>query len=402
MTRTPLAWANLTHDRMRFALFVLGIVFAVVLMFAQLGFRSALLDSQTRFHERVQADLILIAPTRKALAMPESFSRRRLPQAAAVPGVRAVHPLWIDNGQGQIRHTAVNPNERATSRGIRMIGIEPDSGVLAFPELAPGSPTTRLLKLPGMAVFDRATVGFPDQTTFGPYVPGVQTAINSQSVTLIDTVPFGPDFTTDGALVVSSETFADILRRPYSFGPPLAEVDLAAIQLESNASIVEVQQNLQKSLSRGSLRADVDVLTKPEWIAREHDFWLSNTPIGFAFGFGVLMGIVVGLVICYQILSGDVSDHLAEYATLKAVGHSNRSLAWVVIQQSLILAVAGYAVGLLVSVGVYQGLGSLTGLPLRLTWERCVDLFGLTVLMCVGSSLLALIPLVRTDPADVF
>ena len=48
MARTPLAWCNLTHDRVRFGLFVLGITFAVVLMFVQLGFRNALLHALYR------------------------------------------------------------------------------------------------------------------------------------------------------------------------------------------------------------------------------------------------------------------------------------------------------------------------------------------------------------------
>src|SRR5262249_34401668 len=45
--RVPVAWLNLAHKKGRFVLSVLGISFAVVLMFVQLGFWRALLDSQT-------------------------------------------------------------------------------------------------------------------------------------------------------------------------------------------------------------------------------------------------------------------------------------------------------------------------------------------------------------------
>ena len=47
----------------------------------------------------------------------------------------------------------------------------------------------------------------------------------------------------------------------------------------------------------------------------------------FAFGAGVVLGFVVGMVICYQILTSDVADHLPEYATLKAIGYTNRYLS---------------------------------------------------------------------------
>ena len=36
------------------------------------------------------------------------------------------------------------------------------------------------------------------------------------------------------------------------------------------------------------------------------------------------MGVLVGLVIVYQVLSTDVADHLREYATFKAMGYPQR------------------------------------------------------------------------------
>jgi len=402
MAKTPLAWANLTHDRFRFALFVLGVVFAVVLMFIQLGFRGALLDSQSLFHDKLNADLVLISPNRQALAMPETFSRRRLEQASAVPGVAEVHPVFVSNGMGVLRHTAGNAAERKPSRGIRVIGIDPDSRALTMPELQPGAREVELLKIPGNALFDRKSVGFPDETEFGPYKLGVRTELSGVAVTFVGTVPFGGDFTSDGAMVVSTETFANLLRRPYTFGTPLANIDIGVIRLEAGADRRTVKAALKRELARGTEMPDVDVLTVDELMAREQGFWLNNTPIGFAFGFGMFMGFAVGLVICYQILSGDVADHLGEYATLKAVGYSNFYLARVVIQESLILAVAGYVAGLAVSYGLYLVLAQVSGLPMNLTLERCLWLFLATVLMCVVSGLIAMVRLVRTDPADVF
>lgn len=402
MPKTPLAWANLTHDRVRFALFVLGVVFAVVLMFIQLGFRGALLDSQSLFHEKLNADLVLISPNRQALAMQDTISRRRLVQASAVPGVAEVYPVFINNGMGVLRHTASESSERKPSRGIRVIGIDPESRALNVPELQPGSREVELLKIPGNSLFDRNSVGFPNETEFGPYTPGTTTELSGARVTFVGTVPFGPDFTSDGAMVVSTETFADLLRRPYTLGAPLADIDIGIVRLAKGTDRAAVQAELKRVLSRGTDVPDVDVVTVQELMSREQGFWLDNTPIGFAFGFGVFMGFAVGLVICYQILSGDVADHLGEYATLKAVGYSNVYLAKVVIQESLILAVAGYVAGLAVSYGLYLVLAEVSGLPMNLTMERCLWLFLATVLMCVISGLIAMVKLVRTDPADVF
>jgi putative ABC transport system permease protein len=137
-------------------------------------------------------------------------------------------------------------------------------------------------------------------------------------------------------------------------------------------------------------------------IARERQYWLDSTPIGYVFGFGMLLGFVVGMVICYQILSSDVADHVAEYATLKAIGYSNGYLSRLVLQQALLLAVAGYLPGLLVSLGLYRLMELTTDLPMRLTPGRAAWIFFLTVAMCAGSGLLALNKVKRVDPAEVF
>ena len=112
------------------------------------------------------------------------------------------------------------------------------------------------------------------------------------------------------------------------------------------------------------------VLTQDEMVAREKWFWWTNTPIGFAFGAGVVLGFVVGMVICYQILASDVADHLPEYATLKAIGYPNRYLSLVVLQESLILAAAGFVPGMPVTLGIYLLLTDITGLPMRITLGR--------------------------------
>ncbi len=408
MPRTPLAWFNLTHDRVRFALFVMGVTFAVVLMFMQLGFRGALLDSNTLLHEHIRADLVLVSPNRSALPMREPFSRRRLAQTAAVPGVRSVHPLFIDNGAALLRNTDPDPASRGPSRAVRVVGVEPDAFLLDLPELDPNSPRFLgdRLKTPGTALFDRKSRrddADPTRSIFGPLVEGARTELDGRNLTLVGGFDLGPDFTAEGTLIVSSETFADLLRRPVTPGAPLADVDVGLIRLEPGADVEAVRDAIRRGVARGSGGdPEVNVLTVPELVEREHRFWLNNTPIGFAFVFGMFMGFAVGTVICYQILSGDVSDHLAEYATLKAFGYSNLYLARVVIREALILALAGYVAGLGVSWLAYDWLTEASAMPLRMTLGRALIVFVVTVGMCTVSGLIALVRLVRADPADVF
>lgn len=396
----PLAWRNLAHDPVRFALFASGIGFAVVLMGVQLGIMNGMLDGNTLLFRSIDADLILINPARPALVFPDTFSRRRVEQAAGVPGVASVHPIYLDHMVGALRHTDPDPATRGATRRLRVIGVDPAARVFDLPRLDPGAWAS--LDTPGAALFDRRSrpsPTAPGETVFGPFAPGVRTELAGQNVELVGGYDLGFDFSTDGTLILSDRTFARLLREPYHPQSPLAAVDFAAVRVEPGADVPAVRDRLRSALGDES---DVAVLTKAELVERERGFWWISTPVGFAFGAGVVLGFVVGIVIVYQILSGDVADHLPQYATLKAMGYPNRYLSGIVLQEAAILALTGYLPGMVVTYGAYRFLTHLTGMPLELTPGRAGLVFTLTAGMCAASGLLAVRRVKTADPADVF
>jgi putative ABC transport system permease protein len=131
-------------------------------------------------------------------------------------------------------------------------------------------------------------------------------------------------------------------------------------------------------------------------------FWKKSTPIGFVFGLGLALGFVVGVVVCYQILATEISDHMAELATLKAMGYSPRFFLFFVLEESLYLAVLGFIPGVIGAAICYAGLASATGLLMRLSLDRAGAVFVLTLAMCVVSGLLAIRRLHTAAPADLF
>jgi putative ABC transport system permease protein len=114
------------------------------------------------------------------------------------------------------------------------------------------------------------------------------------------------------------------------------------------------------------------------------------------------MGFVVGAIIVYQILFADVSEHFHEYATLRAIGYSNRFVVGIVMQQAVILAALGFIPGVIVANWLYGNAAEATSLPIYLTRERATNVLLLTLVMCVVSAALAVRKLNRLDPADVF
>ncbi|NET52307.1 MAG: FtsX-like permease family protein, partial [Merismopedia sp. SIO2A8] len=171
------------------------------------------------------------------------------------------------------------------------------------------------------------------------------------------------------------------------------------VQLENG---VDPQQMVD--VLDATLPDDVVVLTQAQLIERETAYWLTQTSIGFIFGLGVVVAMVVGVVILYQVLYTDIANHMIEYSTLKAMGYSGRFLVVVVLQEALILAVLGYIPGVVIALKLYDLTVDATAgtLPVAMTFNRAIFVFCLTLIMCSLSGILSVQKAVSADPADVF
>ncbi|MDY7016562.1 MAG: ABC transporter permease DevC, partial [Cyanobacteriota bacterium] len=198
-------------------------------------------------------------------------------------------------------------------------------------------------------------------------------------------------FGTDGTLITSDSNFLHIFPHRSK-----GLIDIGLVQLEAGANAEWVLAHLKRNLK------GVRVFSKQEYIDFEKDYWNTSTAIGFIFDLGAMVGFTVGTVIVYQILYADVADRLSEYATLKAIGYSDRYLFGVVFQEALILALLGYLPGFAISLGLYGIVKTATLLPIAMSFSRAIFVLALTVAMCLISGAIAMQKLTDADPVDIF
>jgi putative ABC transport system permease protein len=379
----PLAWLQLSREKIRLLIALAGIAFAVILMFMQLGFQAALYDSAVRFHQNLQGDLILISARSKALSYMEPFSWRRLYQVLGVNGVASISPVYVGFADWK------NPVD-GSFRTIYVYGFQPQDAAFKSPDVASN---LNKLKLNETILFDRASRSEygPIATKFEQGTP-ILTELAGKRINVVGLFTLGPSFGADGNVITSDANFLRL------FGDrQLGEINIGLIQLQPN---IDTQITLETV--EALLPEDVRVLTHKEFVQFEKKYWKTSTAIGFIFTLGVSMGFIVGTVIVYQILYTDVSAHLAEYATLKAMGYKNQYLLLVVFQEALILAALGYIPGFALSLGLYDLTQRATFLPLAMTFDRIILVFLLTLLMCLLSGAIAMRKLRKADPADIF
>lgn len=381
--RVPLAWKNLVHDRGRLLLAVLGIGFAVLLMCMQVGFRYALLDSTVALARSLKADLVLLNRLRYALPVRETFPKRRLLQAEGVFGVASADPFYLRVALWK------NP-DHPFRRPIRILACDARHDLLDIPELARHQDE---LREPGTALLDRKS----NAESYGAPREELKTELAGRDVRVVGTFSLGKDFANEGNLLVSTESFRRYMAPVTTPLDPLDQVDLGLVRVSPGFTPENVKKALEAVLPK-----DVRVMTRDEFVNQEATFWLDATPIGTVFLIGVGIGFVVGVIICYQILHTQVSNHMKEFATLKAMGYRNSYFIKVVLQQSLILSILGFIPGALVSLWLYQQLASVTGLLLVLTPGRAGFVLLITAVMCFVSGCLAVRKVLSADPAELF
>lgn len=385
LRKTPLSWLQLSRNKVRFVVALSGIAFADVLMFVQMGFEGALYDSAMKpYRELIQADLAIASPQFQTLISTPTFQRERLYQALAHPQVKSVSHLYISVA-GQWR----NPETRQ-NRAILIWGVDPGNPSVNLPNAAQQLPQIQQLD---RVLFDRA--GRPEYGDIANRFTQqgeLDAQLNNKLVRVSGLFEVGSSFAADGNIITSDATFLRLF--PDRSGD---RIEMGLIHLADGADVQQVKKDLAATLSQ-----DVRVLTPEEWAGVEKSYWESGTGIGFIFGLGVIMGFIVGIVIVYQILYSDVSDHLAEYATLKAMGYTDRFLLSILFQEALLLACLGFLPSFLLSVGLYQLTYAATLLPIRMTIERAMSVFVMTVVMCIVSGAIAMRKLQTADPADIF
>jgi len=396
MTPIRLSLVNLLHDAKRTAVSVIGAAFAVVLVFMQLGFLGSVENTATLFYDKLQYDVIILSSEYIDMSRPGRFDRIRLAQARSATGVRDIQAVSL--GGGLWRNPTDDPVKGMRKWQISIVGIDPASMPKIFlPPQAGGifadaedeARQQSVLSRTGTVLLDamsRPDFGDPDLMP-----AGTKAEFNGQSVELGGYFRAGTGFSYTGLLIMNDETFSK------TTGVPASMATLGLVTIEPGQSADAVAENLRKVLP-----PDTRVFTRSQMAEFERDYWVTRTAVGQFFYFGVLLALTVGSIFIYQMMVADIKKHLPEYATLKAMGYRFGYLFWLVASQAMVLALLGYTLGLIGSLGLYEVTKAAARLPIWMTYERMATVLVLTLLMCVGSGLVAVRKVKNADPASLF
>jgi putative ABC transport system permease protein len=369
-----LAFRNLFHDRLRLIATVIGIVFSIVLVTVQMGLYLGFGRMVTTMIDHASADLWVMPRGTKCFEDPSLLNTRERYRALSINGVAEAIPVVIGFADWRMPGGEMTP--------VFVIGSDLRSGGLQPWNLVEGR--IEALSSPKAVAVDRT---YFDR--LGVSGVGATAEIRQQPVRVAAITSGIRSFTT------TPFVFMDVNRARAHTGVPAGKATYVLVRLSPDADMASVRRQLLSNIS------DVEVLTTAEFRERSRRFWLFGTGAGAALFAGALLGVIVGTVIVAQTLYSSTKEHLNEFATLRAMGSSRRYIHNVIVWQALLSAVIGFSIAALIGHAIVQ-LTAATALPIVITPGLIVGLFLLTVVMCIGSSIAAIVQVTRIDPAMVF
>lgn len=378
-----IAWRQLSHQPMKLMAAAAGVVVAVMLMLVQLGIRQGAIDNSVSFATRIESQLVVVSPRNNTIFQSAQFPRRLLYRLPADPDVARVAEVYM--GQARWKNRWEN-----FEHPILVYGVEPTHGLLRLPGFEELSST---LELADTAVFDRQS-----RTTFGPVVETLETTgpfeteVNGRRIRIAGHIAVGVSITTDGNMYCNRANFLRMFPNRDA-----GSIDLGLVELKPGVDPDAAVERLQALLGREAI-----IMTQPDLVTSEVNFLRETAPIDFIFGMGAVVGFFIGFVVVYQILYTEVTNHLPQLATMKAMGFTDRYLLKLVLWQSVILSTLGYLPGFFLALGLYEVAERQIQMPFSMTWERGISIWLATLGMCCLSAIIAVRKAWAADPAEVF
>ena len=369
-----LASRNLLYDRLRLIATLVGIVFSVILVMIQIGLFLGFGRMVSTMIDHASTDLWVVPKGAKCFEDPSLLDLKMRDRIAAISGVTATIPLVIGFSDWRLESGEVTP--------VFIVGTDLRDGALRPWNVVDGN--VQALSERGAVAVDRS---YFDR--LGVTGVGSTAEIRGHHVRVVAI--------TDGirSFATTPYVFVDFKSARTYTATPNDRASNLLVRINPAADREKVVQAIRAQAG------DAEVLTPDEFRSRSRSFWLFGTGAGAALFAGALLGVIVGTVIVAQTLYSSTKDHLSEFATLRAMGSSNRYIYNVIIYQALLNAVIGFAIAAGLGAVVVQ-MTAKSALPIVITPWLMVALSVLTVVMCVASAIGAIVRVVRIDPATVF
>lgn len=372
---------NLKRDRVRMAVAMCGVVFAVVLVTMEVGMLLGLVQNASLLIDRSRADIWVSTVDVKTFDFATPMSQRKKYLVQSVPGVDLVEEYNVSYSIWKL------PSGGNTN--CQVVSFDPQ-GVLHAPlDLCAGD-------LDGIRNQDAVIVDIGERRKLGGVALGDDVEVMQRRARIAGFTQEMRSFTTTPYVFTAlsrSDTYGWLTAGPSATSQRNSIYFLVKVKLGHD--IAAVRRAIETAVP------DVEAHSRESFSWRTRKYWLLETGMGLGFLVAALLGLLVGGAIVSQTLYAMTVEKLPEFGVLKAMGATMRELARIVLEQGLACGAAGLLAGLSFSV-LLAGAASSAGTTVLLPWPLIAAVTVLTIVLCVGASLVSILRLRGVEPATVF
>ena len=370
-----LALKNLLHDKLRSAMTIAGVAFAVTLVFVQVGLFMGILDNASVTIDHLQADLWVTSRNTPNVDFAHGFPQGLVQRVRSVPGVERADNLLI-----QFLNLSL-PN--GAEEGMLVYGLE-DFTRWGMPWNIESGNVEDLRR--GAYMFLDASA----ERRFGKFAVGEYREVMGRRVKIIGRSREALSFTTSPIAFLTYDLVQEL-----SGGRMDGRTTYILVKLAPDADATAVAAELRRRLPHN------DVYTKADWAKRSRNYWVASTGIGLNMYLTVFLGCLVGVVVVTQTLYTSTMEHIKEFGTVKAIGGSNTDIYRILGAQAVAAAVIGFLAGRLMAFALAPAMAQIR-LKLIISNEFAAIVFVGTLVLCLVAALVSFRKVAKIDPALVF
>ena len=370
-----LAVKSLLYDKLKFAITVAGVAFAVALVLVQVGLFLGIMDNSTVTIQHISADLWVTSKNTPNIDFAHAFPESYVNRVRTVPGVERADNLIVWFAQLSLPSGAQEATEIYALEDFSRWNIPWSVSHGQLSDLRRGN----------YIMMDESA-----KKRYGPFNVGEYRELNDTRVKIIGKTNDVRSFTT------TPVSFADY-RLMQSLLPQILKnrTTYMLVKVAPGADVEQVRAEIQRRLPFN------DVHTKQEWSDRSRNYWIRNTGLGLNIFVTVFLGCLVGIVVVAQTLYSSTMEHIKEFGTVKAIGGSNFDIYAILGKQATIAAVCGYAVGAVMAFAARPGVGAID-LKLIIPGALLGWTFVGALVMCLAAAMISFKKVASIDPALVF
>jgi len=365
----------LLYEKLRSFIALLGVVFAVSLIFAQMGIYLGLMETSSVVIDHTPGDIWITSKNCKNFDFSQPIPEYLHYHVLSAEGIEWAENLIITWG--------VIKQEEGGTEQVGIVGFNPATGIGGPWKMKIGD--IQGVKNGNFAIVDESAMKRLGKISVGDYREVLWRRVKvigiSQEIKSFTTAP----------LIFTSYHFA---QRLVSWIGPDNTVFVIA-KVSPGYSVNKVIQDLKKRLK------GVDVYSKKAFSRKTRFYWTMETGVGFSFLLTILISFFIGALIVGQTIYNSTLEHIKEFGTLKALGASNFNIYQIIFSQAFINALLGYLISIvftICSVKFYEAVGMV--MVMR-NWVNILVL-ALTLTMCLSSAFVSVQRVKKIDPAILF